>query len=388
VPLLAHTIAASVWNLAGLRSRRGSSLVVVLGTACVVGVMLSVLSVAAGMGRASKNGADPRNAIVLATEAAAEGASSVSRDTCATLTQAPGVAQGSDGRFAVDCEILVPLAPPEGFAWGTLFLRGVGTEGLSLRPQYRIVAGHSFRPGLHELIVGMGASRIFGLKVGDKVILPDGEWPIVGVFTSDGGVLESELVSDAATVMASARSTSFNSVLLRLEAPARFAELTRWLARNPGLQVTAERQRDFYIRTAAPFMGFFSSLAYFVAGILAIGALFGTLSVMYGRVRARAREITTLRVFGFGGLPIALSVLIEATLLSLAGALLGTAVALLLVNGKQSLVVHTVFELSVTPYFIAIGFVWALAISLIGSLLPAIRAARITVAEGLREYTV
>lgn len=388
MPPLAQTLAVSLWNVSGLRSRPGSSLVVILGTACVVGVMLSVLSVASGLARTSKDGADARNAIVLATEAVSEAASSVSRESCATLAQSPGLARGPGDRIAVDCEILIPLIPPRGFAFGTLFLRGVGATGLALRPKFSVVAGRLFRPGLHELIVGQGARNVFGLKVGDKVILPDGEWPIVGAFTSDGGVLESELVSDAATVMASSRSTSFNSVLARLEDPSRFDEFESWVRGNPSLEVTAERQRDFYARTAAPFMSFFTSIAFFVATILAIGAVFGSLAVMYGRVRARMREITTLRIFGFGALPIALSVVIEALLLSFAGAVIGTGVALLLFNGKQSFMVHTVFELTVTPYLVAIGFAWAFTISLLGSILPALRAAHLTITEGLRESTM
>jgi len=280
------------------------------------------------------------------------------------------------------------LPPTEGFAEGTLLLRGVGAEALSLRPNFKIVAGRLFHAGLHELVVGVGAQNMFGLKVGDSVILPDGEWPIVGAFSSGGGILESDLVSDAATVMASARSDAFNSALVRLETPSAFDAFEHWVMDNPALTVTAERQVDFYAYSAAPFMAFFTSLAFFVATVLAIGALFGSLNVMYGTVRARTREIVTLRVFGFGALPIALSVVIEAMLLSLVGASIGVGCAVLLFNGKQSLAVHTVFELSVTPYFVAIGFAWALAISLAGSLLPALRAVRIPVTEGLRETTM
>jgi len=70
------------------------------------------------------------------------------------------------------------------------------------------------------------------------------------------------------------------------------------------------------------------------------------------------------------------------------GAAFGAICACLLFNGKESLAVHIVFELSVTPYFVAIGFAWALAIGLIGSLLPALRAVRLPVTEGLRETTM
>ena len=229
---------------------------------------------------------------------------------------------------------------------------------------------------------------MFSLKVGDTVILPDGEWPIVGAFSSGGGILESELVSDAATVMASTRNDNFSSVLVRLKTPSAFNEFERWITDNPALTVTAERQAEFYVRTGGPFISFFTSLAFLVATVLAIGALFGSLNITYGMVRARTREIVTLRTFGFGSLPIALSVVIEAVLLALIGASIGVACAILLFNGKQSLVVNTVFQLSVPTSFVAIGFEWALAISLIGSLLPALRAVRIPVTEGLRETSM
>jgi len=188
--------------------------------------------------------------------------------------------------------------------------------------------------------------------------------------------------------MASARSDNFNSALVRLEAPTAFDKFDRWVMDNPALAVTAERQVDLYIRTAAPFLAFFTALAFFLGTVLAIGALFGSLNVMYGTVRARTREIITLRIFGFGAVPIALSVVTEAMLLSLLGAAIGAGCACLLFNGKQSLEVRTVFELSVTPYFVAIGFAWALTISLLGSLLPALRAVRMPVTEGLREGTM
>jgi putative ABC transport system permease protein len=388
VSLFNQSVAVSRLSFAALGSRSGSSLVIILGIACVVGVMLSVLSVAAGLAQASRSNTDPRNAIVLATEAFAESTSGISRDTCSTLLQAPGVAKGPDGHAVLDCEVLVSLTPPKGFAFGMLFLRGVGAEAWPLRREFKIVTGRLFRPGLHELIVGTGARKIFGLKVGGTVIMPDGEWPIVGAFSSGGGVLESEVVSDAATVMSSTRANNFNSALVRLETPDAFNVFDRWARENPALAVTAERQVDFYLRTTAAFTTFFTSLAFFIAAILASGALFGSLNVMYGRVRARTREIITLRIFGFAALPIALSVVIEAVVLSLAGASVGTACAWLLFNGKHSIVVHTVFALSVSPRLVAIGFAWALAISLVGSLLPALRAIRLPITEGLREATM
>ncbi len=381
--LLAQSVAVARINVMGLSSRPGSALVVVLGVACVVGVMLSVLSIVAGLQLAARSGTDPRNAIVLATDALGEGGSSVSRDACSTLLQAPGIAHGPDGRAILDCEILQSLMP-EGFGGGMLYIRGVGSRAWGLYPDFKITSGHAFRPGIHELIVGAGARAIFNLKVGDTVIMPDGEWPIVGSFSSGGGLLESQLLADGATLSASTRVDNFSSVLVQLEKAEGYAAFSRWITENPALAVAACPQAEFYRRAVGPWVGFFSSLAFFIATILAIGALLGSVNVLYGRVRARTQEIVTLRIFGFGAVPIAVSVLVEALLLALLGALIGMACAWLLVNGRRSIVVSTTFQFSLSAHFVLVGFAWAVAIALAGSILPALRAVRLPIAAGLR----
>ena len=65
-----------------------------------------------------------------------------------------------------------------------------------------------------------------------------------------------------------------------------------------------------------------------------LGALFGTVKLLYAAVSVRTREITTLRAIGYQPLPVALSVVLEATALALTGALIGAAVAWLLFDGK------------------------------------------------------
>jgi len=59
----------------------------------------------------------------------------------------------------------------------------------------------------------------------------------------------------------------------------------------------------------------------------AVGALFGALNTMYSAVSVRSREIATLRAIGFGASAVVLSVLIEAMLLSVIGALIGAGLA-------------------------------------------------------------
>jgi putative ABC transport system permease protein len=121
-----------------------------------------------------------------------------------------------------------------------------------------------------------------------------------------------------------------------------------------------------------------------VSSVLAIGVLFGAVKLLYSGVRARTREIATLRAIGYEAFPVAASVLLESIVLSLAGALLGASIAWLLFDGKQSSYYQDVFQLSVSPRLFLLGTGWALMLALLGGALPAIRAARLPVAEALR----
>jgi putative ABC transport system permease protein len=114
-----------------------------------------------------------------------------------------------------------------------------------------------------------------------------------------------------------------------------------------------------------------------------MGALFGATKIMYAAVRMRTREIGTLRAIGFGGTDVAVSVLVEAILLALLGAALGTLAAWIVFDDR---VVYSggVFKLRVTPGLAGLGLGWGVLIALLGGMFPAIRAGRLTAAQALR----
>jgi ABC-type lipoprotein release transport system permease subunit len=231
------------------------------------------------------------------------------------------------------------------------------------------------------VLVSHKSAQALDLKMGDVLTLG-----VTAGFRGDGASSwPFKVIGIVPDSPASTRASGFNSVVVRLETPGAFPAFARWVGANPALAVSAERQVQFYLRSVNPFMEFFTSLAFFIATVLAVGALFGSLNVMYGRVRARTREIITLRVLGFGALPIAVSVLTEALLLSLAGAAVGVASAWLLFSGRHGIAVHTAYQLSFTAHLMLVGFAWAVTIGMVGSLLPTIRAVRLPMAAGLRD---
>ena len=379
---LRQIAAVCLVGLGSLRERYATALVVVIGMACVVGVLTSMLSLTAGLTRAYLRPNDATRAMVWEGTANFDQSRSLHPDLIATILDAPGIARGPDGAPLADAEFLIRL-PLDGFADGSLELRGVGPAGLALRPAFRIVAGHMFRAGRRELVAGVGAARKFGLKVGSEVRLRDGEWPVVGIFSCGADIIESYLVADAVTVMGARRGPGFAEVIAQLVDAEAYPQFQTWLTDNPTLAVSVERKTHYDLRMIGADTGFFTQMAYVIGAIMALGALFGVVKIMYAAVRARTREIATLRAIGFGATPVALSVLVEAALLGAIGALIGTAIAWLIFDGRE-IWVWGAFKLRVSPPLWALGLTWALVTSLLGGLVPGVRAGRLPPFEALR----
>jgi len=381
---LRQTAAVCLIGIGTLRERYATALVIVVGMACVVGVLTSMLSVTAGFARAFVRPEDATLAMVWRGEGSRfDQARGLQPDAVATIMDAPGIARSPDGAPLADGEFLMWIPPIEGFAAGSLQVRGVGPAGIALRPAFRIVAGHMFRAGARELVVGVGAARKFGLTVGSEVRLRDGPWPIVGIFSCGADIIESYLVGDAITVMAARRRAGFAEVIAQLADAGAYPGFRRWLMENPALSVYVERKTDYDLRELGINTSFFTRMSYVIGAIIALGALFGVVKIMYAAVRARTREIGTLRAIGFGATPVVVSVLAEAALLGAIGALLGAAIAWLMFNGRE-MWVWGAFRLRVAPSLWMLGLVWAVVSSLLGGLLPALRAGRLPPVEALR----
>ena len=150
-----------------------------------------------------------------------------------------------------------------------------------------------------------------------------------------------------------------------------------------------QTERDYFSGQSKNFTDNIGRLTGIVATIMAIGALFGALNTMYSAVSTRQTEIATLRAIGFGGAPVVVSVLAEAVLLALAGGVLGAVISYVLFNGMTVSTLgqnftQVAFSFAVTPELLVRGLVWAVAIGLLGGLLPAIQAARMPVIDALR----
>ena len=130
--------------------------------------------------------------------------------------------------------------------------------------------------------------------------------------------------------------------------------------------------------------GMLNFVSYFVGSIVALAATIGAANSLYAVVDSRRRELATLRAIGFSSSSVIASTLAQAILLALPGALIGASLAWLLFNGRAASPFGFQFRLAVTPSLAFLGIGWALCMGLVGGLLPAVRAARVSVTVALR----
>jgi len=379
-------------SLQTLPQRLGASSVIVIGIAGVVAVLVSVLAMGAGFKHTLADSGRADRAIVLRGGSDAELNSNVTRSDVDTISNAPGIAKDAQGKALISSEIVTVVNVPK-IDTGTdanVTLRGVGLKLTEVRPELSLVAGRMFRPGVREVIAGVGAAQQFrGLEPGNVLHLRNADWTVTGLFTSNGDIHESELLADVDTVGSSIERTGYSSAIALLTSAAAFTGFKDALTTDPQLKVDVQREPDYYAAQSKDLTKAINVVGNMVAVIMAIGAMFGALNSMYSAVAARGLEIATLRAIGFGALPVLLSVMIEALLLSLLGGIIGASLAWILFNGHSvstlgGAFAQVVFKLTVTRTLVVTGILWACVIGVLGGLFPALRAARLPVAEALR----
>jgi len=310
------------FGLLSIPQRRGAVAATFVGIAGVVLVFVGVLSIAAGFRRAMSNSGAPDTVIVLRSGADSEMVSGFGRPETRLIADAPGLARNAQGPLA-SAELFVIINLPKR-STGTdanVPLRGVEGPATSVRENLQIVEGRMFEWGKNEVVVGVGAAREFaGLEVGGTVKVGRATWPVVGMFSANGGISESEVWTDAKVLQAAYnRGDSFQSVHARLESAGAFDTFKDALTSNPQLNVKVLRQSEHYEEQSTTITTLITTLGVLIAALMAVGAVFGALNTMYSAVAARTREIATLRALGFGRGAVVTGLMIESLLLAALG---------------------------------------------------------------------
>jgi putative ABC transport system permease protein len=383
------------YNLRSLVARRGGTALSVLSIGLSVGILVLVLALAQGFKMSlSRTGRDD-NLIVLRQGATSEGESGVSRDQARMLRGYDGVALGPSGAplVAAECYAALNLRKPDG-GTSNFTLRGVSIESFEIRDFVKIREGHVFRPGTHEVVVGKSLlGRIRGCRVGGQLELQDTDWPVVGVLDSHGGAYDSEIWCDAEVFLQALNREGYQTVVLRRAAPAPKTgpdPLIAELVADQRLGVKVQTEPDYFASQAGMLGGVLTFVGYFIAGIMATGAAFGTAVTLLASLAQRTREIGTLLALGFRPAQVLAGFLVEALLLGLAGGVVGVLLALPVNNvatGTMNWQTWTeqAFAFRITPDVVVAAVSFSTLVGVLSGLVPAWKASRVPPSVALRE---
>jgi putative ABC transport system permease protein len=388
VPVMALPIT---YNVRNVLVRWRSTLATILGVALVVAVYVLVQSLAVGLEKSSRNTGDPRNTMIVRKGSTAESSSQITRAQYREIIYLPQIARDAQGQPLVSADVIVlmNLARRAGDGEANVLMRGLSPMGRFLRPQVTLVSGRWFEPGKREVVVSRSLARRFAnFDLGGQIKTGGNLLTVVGMMDGYSSAFDSEVWTDADEARSLFDRENYSSVLARITDASSALVFSNRLDTDKRLSLRAMPETDYYkaqTMTAMPI----KILGNFLATIMSVGAVFAAMNTMYASVGARTREIGTLRVLGFRRRSIMFSFLVEGAFLALVGGCLGCLLAMPM-HGYSTATIgletfsETVFQFRITPFLAAKGLVFSVLVGLVGSLLPAIRAARLPVIAALK----
>ena len=380
------------YSFRNLGARKLTTALTAGGMALVVFVFATVLMLEEGLRKTLVETGSHDNVVVIRRSSQTEVQSVIDRVQAAIIESQSQVAFGVGGERLVSKEtvVLVNLIKRSSERPTNVLIRGVAPQGLTLRPQVKIVAGRTFRPGSSEIVAGRSAAERFrGAGIGETLWFGLREWTVVGTFDAGNSGFDSEIWGDAVQLMQAFRRPVYSSLLFRLNDPESFDSVRAQLERDQRLTVEAKRENVYYEEQSELLAKFIRYLGLTLSVIFSVGAVIGAMITMYASVANRTGEIGTLRALGFRKRSILAAFLTEAVLLALVGGCVGLALA----SFMQMFTISTMnwqsfselaFSFTLTPDIAAKTLLFSLVMGVIGGFLPAIRAARLNIVDALR----
>jgi ABC-type antimicrobial peptide transport system permease subunit len=380
------------YSVRNLGARKLTTVLTAAGMALVVYVFAAVLMLNAGLKAALVATGQYDNVVVTRRSAVSEVQSSVDRGQASVIESQPEIVTGPGGARMVSKEsvVLIAVAKHGASAPTNIPVRGLGAEGLALRPQVGIVSGRMFHRGAAEVIVGRSvAQRFERAGLGQTLHFGARDWIVVGIFDAGGAAFDSEVWTDGEQLMQSFRRNSFSAVVAKLSDPEAFQALKARLESDPRLTVEVRPERRFYEEQSELLSNFIKVLGLTLSIVFSIGATIGAMITMYAAVANRVREIGALRALGFRRSSILTALLVEAFGLSL----IGWGAGLALAAPMQLVQISTLnwqafselaFRFTLTPAIAGLSLAFAIGMGIAGGFLPAVKAARLEIVQALR----
>jgi len=379
------------YHLRSLLVRRTATGLTVLAIAFTVANLVLILALARGFELSLSDTGRVDNAVFLRKGSTSEGESILARDQASLLMARPEIAKEPDGRPFATGEMYAAVNLPRTTGGSTnVSVRGTSETGLRLRVGVRVGEGRMFRPGIEEVVVGRALlDRVKGCRMGGAVEVAGRSFPVVGVLDSGGGAFDSEIWGDVEVVLGVFHREAYSTVTARLTDASAIPAMSKDLTADPRLETKVLSERDYFRQQSGVLGAVLRGTAYFLASIMAVGAVFGATNTLLASLAGRSREIGTLLALGYRPWHVLAGFLLEALALGITGGVVGVLLALP-VNGMATgttnwnTFTEQAFRFAVTPDVAVSALVFAAFVGAAGGILPALRAAGLPPTEALR----
>jgi putative ABC transport system permease protein len=256
----------------------------------------------------------------------------------------------------------------------------------------KILAGRKFTTADdHAMMLGKLLAENLGKKVGDDVVIDGTPFKVVGIHETEnafenGGALVR--ISELQTIMDRQGQVTGFELILADDSEEAIAETRRQIeslrdetGKQWSLAATpvAEQVSSFIFVKMGKAMAWITSLIAVVIGCV------GVLNTMMMSVFERTHEVGVLRAVGWRKSRIVRMIMLEALVVSVLGAAIGTLGAILLSRLLSFIpTFRAVIDGHIAPITIAQGILVACLVAALGSIYPAYRATRQTPTEALR----
>ena len=251
--------------------------------------------------------------------------------------------------------------------------------------------------------VGEGVAGTLGadigkrrLEPGDTFRLGDEDWVVTGIMNTQGTTYGSEIWTGVnnTVVQGTGRGNKYTTLVMRMadntEAASR-GMATYLQDTYTQVKLKAFSEPEYYKELSKSNESFLICIAV-VAGVMAVGGVFGVMNTMFASIAARIKEVGVMRILGFKRWQILIAFMLESLMIAFAGGLLGCVIGSAVdgmetssnLSGGAGSGKSVALKMVVDYQIIAAGMLFTLVLGRLGGLVPALSAMRMEILDSLR----